>query len=69
MEKIRKDLRGIKNDVGLSGRFLNAIEVQRRKNKYLLWAIYALLLSLFFYILYWKFGWIISSGEAEPEVK
>ena len=69
MEKIRKDLRGIKNDVGLSGRFLNAIEVQRRKNKYLLWAIYALLLSLFFYILYWKFGWIVSSGETEPEVK
>ena len=27
IEKIRRDLRGIKNDVGLSGRFLNAIEV------------------------------------------
>ena len=27
MEKIRGDMRGIKNDVGLSGKLLNAIEV------------------------------------------
>ena len=59
IEKVRRDLRGIKNDVGLSGRLLNMIEVQRRKNKYVLWAIYALLISLFLYILYWKFGWIV----------
>ena len=69
IEKVRRDLRGIKNDVGLSGRLLNMIEVQRRKNKYVLWAIYALLISLFLYILYWKFGWIVQSGESEPEVK
>ena len=69
IEKVRRDLRGIKNDVGLSGRLLNMIEVQRRKNKYVLWAIYALLISLFLYILYWKFGWIVQSGDSEPEVK
>ena len=69
IEKVRRDLRGIKNDVGLSGRLLNMIEVQRRKNKYVLWAIYALLISLFLYILYWKFGWIVQSGDSEPEIK
>ena len=26
IEKVRKDLRGINNDVGISGRLLNAIE-------------------------------------------
>ena len=65
IEKVRKDLRGINNDVGVSGRLLNAIEKQRRKNKYVLWAVYALLFSLFLYILYWKFGWILPSFGSE----
>lgn len=69
MEKIRGDLRGIRNDVGLSGKLLNAIEVQRRKNKYVLWAIYALLFSLVLFILWWNFGWLIPTGSNEPEVK
>ena len=51
MEKIRSDMRGIRNDVSLSGRLLNAIEKQRRKNKYVIWAVYALLFFLVFFLL------------------
>ena len=63
MERTRKDLRGIKSDAGLSKRFLLAIETQRKKNKYLLWFIYALLIFLALFLLYWRFSKYFESDD------
>ena len=69
MEKTRKDLRGIKSDAGLSKRFLKGIEERRKKNKYIVWSIFALLLFLAVFLLWWRFGYLFSSERDGPEVK
>ena len=43
----------------MSKKLLNQIENQRRKNKYVLWAIYLLLALLFIFVLYQTFGFLI----------
>lgn len=67
MERIRRDMRGIRNDVSLSTRLLNAIEVQRKKNKCVLYAVYSLLILLFVFIIWWKFSWLLPSGGGDYE--
>ncbi len=42
---------------------MNAIKMQRQKNKYILWAVYALIAILIMYILYSWFGPLFVSSE------
>ena len=69
IENTRKNLRGIREDAGLSKRALRAIETQRKKNKCLLYSIYALLIFLALFLLWWRFGDLFSDKNDEPEVK
>ena len=61
-----KYLHGIETDVSLSSRLLSAIEAQRRRNKYVLWAIYALLFVLLIYVLKWYFSWLTPISGMNP---
>lgn len=64
LEQSYKVLKGVQSDIGLSSRFLNAIEAQRRRNKYVLWAVYALLLLAFLYMVSWYFAWLTPLDSA-----
>lgn len=68
LERSYKQLDGVQSDIGLSSRLLNAIEAQRRRNKYVLWAIYALLFICFIYIMSWFFSWTapLDSAHLQP---
>lgn len=69
IDKTRKDLRGIKSDAGLSKRFLKGIEERRKKNKYIVYSIFALLILLGIFLFWWRFGHYFSSEKDGPEVK
>lgn len=43
--------------------------MQRKKNKYLLWFIYILLICLAVFLLLWRLGYWDKEEKDEPEVK
>ena len=66
--RVLNNLFDIQKETSVSGRLLAAIERQRAKNKYILWAVYALLGALVLFILYQMFGWMLpsfSSGDSD----
>lgn len=65
-----RNLQDIQNQAGVAGKLLSMIKRQRQKNKYVLWAVYALIGCLVIFILFQTFGWMIPSfGSSEETIK
>ena len=54
-----KNIYGIQEETSISKKMINAIEVQRRKNKFVLWAIYFLIGILIIFVFFQTFGFLI----------
>ena len=65
IESIDRQFYAMNSDIGLTSRLSTAIAGQRSRNKYLLWAVYALVFLCLFYILSSVFSWLSPLDKAE----
>lgn len=57
----------LQKDANYSGKLLDLIHMQRRRNKYVLWLVYALMSILCLAVMYNTFGFLIPSLTEESE--
>ena len=62
-----KNLFTIQKDSATSQKLLHLIEKQRKRNKYILWFVYGLLILACLGILYSLFGWMIPSFSSSSD--
>lgn len=71
LERTESQFYSLNQDVDLTSRLSLAIASQRSRNKYVLWAVYALVLLCLLYILSSVFSWLapLDSAEAVGDIK